>query len=86
MTDIQTHRAAVCARSGGDEYIEALKKHMPALHRLFEILDAGATPNFLDIMAGISEMVAFYTECDQFDAASKLLEEKMSGKFCRFCS
>jgi len=59
---------------------------MPQMTRLFEILDAGVTPNFLDIMSAMSEMVAFYTDHDQNSAAEKILREKMSQKKCRFCS
>lgn len=44
------------------------------------------TPTFLDIISGISEMVAFHTDHDQISDDRFLLSEKMSGKKCRFCS
>ncbi len=86
MTAKITPEASLAARSPVDEYSAALASQMPELDRLFQGLEKGATPNFLDIMAGISEMVAFYTKERPDSAASKILEEKMSGKFCRFCS
>ncbi len=86
MTDTQERGAAVCGQTPGDEYFDTLAEQMPQMTRLFTALGAGRTPNFLDVMAGISEMVAFYTDCDQNDAADKILEEKMSGIKCRFCS
>ncbi len=86
MADKQERGAAVCGQTAGDEYYETLAKQMPAVTRLFTALDAGRAPNFLDVMAAISEMVAFYTDHDVNDAADKILEEKMSGIKCRFCS
>ncbi|MBA7612276.1 hypothetical protein ES703_19512 [subsurface metagenome] len=68
-----------------EAYLDTLKSKMPALHKLFTAPDEAYPPNFLDIMRGISEMVAFYTDCDQNSGRSILLEEKMSQKNCRFC-
>lgn len=86
MTDKQERGATLCGQTTGDEYFDTLAEQMPQMTSLFTALAAGITPNFLDVMAGISEMVAFYTDHDQNDAADKLLEEKMSGIKCRFCS
>jgi len=86
MTDTQERGAAVCGQTPGDEYLDTLAEQMPQMTRLFTALDAGATPNFLDIMAAISEMVAFYTDHDQIDEVDKILRERMSQKKCRFCS
>lgn len=68
------------------EGVEHLKSRMPHLAALFANLEVGMTPSFLDMIAALSEMVAFYTDCDQFDEVLMLLEERMSGKKCRFCS
>jgi len=85
MDSKQTHRSHVKAKSRGDGYLNTLAEQMPALDRLFHELDQGRSPNFLDIMAAISEMVAFYTDRDQIDEACEILEEKMSQKKCLFC-
>ena len=48
---------------------DTLKFNMPNLDKLFTALILRNTPNFLDIIAGIAEKVAFYTNCDSnFDA------------------
>ncbi len=62
-----------------------LKSQMPELSRLFANLDAGYTPNILDMIAAISEMVAFYTESDQIPEADTPLDQKRSIKICPFC-
>lgn len=86
MSDIGRSRSSVCRFSEDEAYLNTLAEQMPQMTRIFEILDSGSTPNFLDIIGGISEMVAFYTDHDQNSAADKILSEKMSGKKCRFCS
>lgn len=53
---------------------------------LFLILDAGATPNFLDIMAALSEMVDFYTNSDLKGDALQGACQNMSQNKCLFCS
>ena len=68
-----------------DEYKTMVFLHMPALGRLLDLLDAGTTPTFLDTMAAISEMVAFYTEDDSLESEESLRFFNMSGKICRFC-
>jgi len=82
----QARNSPVCGRSRDEAHLDTLRRNMPEMDKLFTALDAGVTPNFLDIIAAISEMVAFYTESDQISEADKLLEEKMSQKNCRFCS
>lgn len=62
------------------------KSDMPQMAALLDNLDRGITPNFLDFLSAISEMVAFYTECDQIDKVRKLTDQKMSVKKCLFCS
>lgn len=86
MTDNQAHSSPLAGFNRGEAYLDTLAEDMPEMTRLFAILDSGVTPNFLDIMRGISEMVAFYTDHDQISEDLELLEEKMSQKKCRFCS
>jgi len=86
MADSQHRSSPVCGRTPSDVYLNTLAEHMPQMTRLFQILDTGVTPNFLDVIAAISEMVAFHTDSDTFDSADKILREKMSGNKCRFCS
>ena len=86
MRQNQEQDTAVCGQSQDEAYLDALGEQMPAMQKVFTALDAGGSLNFLDIMAAISEMVAFYTDCDQIEEVDRLLEEKMSGIKCRFCS
>lgn len=69
-----------------DEYRRKVKSRMPRMAALLDLLDAGTAPNFLDIMGGLSDLVAFYTECDPITDAGVDKKYFMSGKFCRFCS
>jgi len=59
---------------------------MPQTGALLDILDAGSSPTFLDIMGALSDLVAFTTEGDHNfgDRREKIFS--MSGKYCRFCS
>lgn len=83
-TKARTH-APHNAQSVPDEYRRWVQARMPALANLLDALDAGRTPNFLDIMAGLSQMVAFYTDCDILDGDESMTFSQMSGKKCRFC-
>ncbi len=86
MANERGRSSPVCGQTTGDEYLNTLAKQMPVMNRLFAALDANIAPNFLDVMSAISEMVAFYTNCDQKAASEFLIEEKMSQNNCRFCS
>lgn len=66
--------------------LTTLESNLPAMGRLFEKLARGEHPDFWDVMTALSEMVAFYTECDINPDRCKNDEEKMSEKKCRFCS
>lgn len=85
MSTIQEPQLRCNEQTVSDEYRRWVKSRMPQMAALLDKLDEGASPNFLDIMAGISNLVAFCTECDQ--KTGELPEENfyMSGKFCRFC-
>lgn len=63
-----------------------LQDNMPHLDALFTNLGRGVTPNFLDFMSGVSEMVAFHTDCDQSGEVEGLPAQNMSRIKCRFCS
>ena len=54
--------------------VSTLKSKLPELDALFGNLEAGQTPNFLEMMSAISEMVAFYTNCDT----------SCDGAFCHY--
>lgn len=68
------------------EDFDVLIKAMPALNRLFEIMSRGVMPTTLDVFAGLSQMVAYYTDPDQipYDRVCELL--KSSGIRCLSCS
>lgn len=86
MTTIQEPHIAHNLKFDLIQYRRWVFCHMPALGRLLDNLDAGNTPTFLDIMAAISESVAFYTECDSNSECPVPDIYLMSGKYCRFCS
>ena len=86
MSTNQEQEARCAGRTASDAALDTLKSQMPELSRLFANLDAGYTPNILDMIAAISEMVAFYTNHDQFGADGQTLDEIMSINKCRFCS
>lgn len=85
MSIIQEPHVLSEVQTVSDEYRRGVFEHMPAVGRLLDFLDAGTTPTFLDIMAAISEMVAFHTECDSLESEQCLRFSEMSGKYCRFC-
>ena len=85
MSIINEREGGAKPQSALDEYKTMVFLHMPALWRLLDLLDAGREFNFLDIMAAISEMVAFYTEHDSLEGVESLRFSEMSGNNCRFC-
>jgi len=80
------HKDSASGQTVSDEYRRWVKSRMPRTAALLDILDSGRSPTFLDIMGGLSDLVAFYTECDPKpdDPCEKIFT--MSGKKCRFCS
>lgn len=73
------------SKSSNKKYQSTSQCEIIALRRIWELLEQGQTPSFLEMMAAISEMVAFYTNSD---SARDAMDEKffcMSGKKCRFC-
>ena len=85
MSTIHEQQGGAKAQQDLNEYRRGVFSHTPALGRLLDALDAGSTPTFLDIMAAISEMVAFHTECDTLESEQCLRFSGMSVKYCRFC-
>lgn len=85
MTIIQEPHVPCKGQQVSNEYRRGVFSHTPALGRLLDNLDAGITPTFLDVIAAISEMVAFQTECDPLESEQCLRFSEMSGKYCRFC-
>jgi len=85
MAIIQEQEECAKGQTVSDEYRSRVFSHMPAVGRLLDALDAGETPNFLDIMSAISEEVAFYTECDHIESVECLRFSEMSGNKCLFC-
>lgn len=86
MTAKLTHHAAQAGQSQLNMSLYTLRNGMPALDALFTKLAAGGGFNFLDILAAISEMVAFYTDHDILEGEDSTTICEMSGKYCRFCS
>ena len=86
MRTKRTHRASLCAQTPPGEALDTLKSKLPALARLFDNFEAGAAFNFLDILSALSEMVAFYTDCDQNTSDEDLEKIFESLNNCLFCS
>lgn len=63
-----------------------LSEQPEALSALFEKLSAGQTPDFLEMMSAISDLVAFSTDTDSISEDLSAEQQKRSGKKCRFCS
>ena len=85
MSTIQEPQVSCNGQTVSDEYRRWVFEHMPAVGLLLDQLDAGSTPNFLDVMSAISESVALYTEGDSLESVESLRFFVMSGKYCRFC-
>lgn len=71
------------SQAGG--YRTTLPAQMPQLDELFRLLANGQTPDFLQFMAAVSEMVAFHVDCDINDSQLTTGPLRMSQKKCRFC-
>lgn len=69
----------------GRGYFDTLAEQMGQTDALFRKLASGEHPDFLTVMAGISEMVAFYTDHDNSGDGPCLAGQKESQKNCRFC-
>lgn len=75
----QNQKTATCGMS------DTTPELPEALRRLLSKMESGVHPDFLDVMAGISEMVAFYTDCDSDADLEEIEKFFMSQKKCRFC-
>lgn len=67
-------------------YSDTPLEHLPALRTLFELLDAGTVPNFMEVWLAISEYVAFSTKDDSISSGPEIPIINMSQKKCRFCA
>jgi len=67
-------------------YFDTLESGMPQMTALFTKLGLGEHPDSMAVMASISEMVAFYTECDSSCDEHSLWLINRSENKCRFCS
>lgn len=68
------------------EYLNSLAHQLPQMSALFEQLSSGETPDWLTVMAGLSEMVAFYTEGDSPSPPDCKCVGLQTQNKCRFCS
>lgn len=85
MYTVKAQSRPASGQTVSDEYRSYVYSRIPALGRLLDALDAGTTPNFLDVMAALSDLVAFYTECDTLESGESVRFCEMSGKKCLFC-
>lgn len=79
-------RTPVCAIKQGDPYQTTPWDDMPQMQALFEKFSSAQDWSFLDVMAAISEMVAFYTDHDINPAGPRNQLQEMSQNKCRFCA
>ena len=75
----ENEKSATCGMS------DTRSEQPDALRSLLEKMESGEHPDFLDVMAGLSELVAFYTKCDSNPDEEQTEEFFMSQKKCRFC-
>jgi hypothetical protein len=61
-------------------------ENLPRTAEILENLGVGMTPNFLDVMTMISEIVDFYTDCDTNPVDTPEINFIMSQNKCRNCS
>ena len=62
------------------------ERDFPAFYRLVVLAEAGEYPDFLDVMAALSEVVAFCVEGDNITGLESRTFIGMSHNNCRFCS
>lgn len=82
----KTHRSPLSAKSRACPAPSTLAEQMPALDAVFVGLAHGETPDVLQMMTAISEMVAFHTKCDSNSECNEIEQILMSQNKCRFCS
>lgn len=68
------HCCPLAGRSGVDESHSTLKAQMPTLDALFAKMERGEMPNFLEVLAALSEVTENQTDCDT-----------QPGQFCPTC-
>ncbi len=81
----KTLRIAQAAKNATCPMSDTPSEQPEALKRLFAKMTAGEHPDFLDVMAAISNMVAFYSDCDINSGEEQTEEFLMSQNNCRFC-
>lgn len=81
----KTPRIAQIGKSEPDSYQSATPDKIDQLKRFFKKMDSGIQPDFLEVMTAISNMVAFYTDCDTPRELAEVEDFSMSQKKCRFC-
>lgn len=79
------HRIAQAGQTGAAEYHNTPPGQTDALGSLFKKMSRGEMPNFLELMAAISDLVAFSVECDSNPTTPPTGPKNMSQKKCRFC-
>lgn len=85
MTQEKELRIAQIGKTQPDLCQSATPDKLDELKRFFKKMESGVQPDFLEIMTAISNLVAFYTDCDSFAQSADCEEFFMSQKKCRFC-
>jgi hypothetical protein len=85
MSTIQEPRVRCIGKSQVDGCVEGAFPRGGAACVLFLLLDCGITPDAFDVMAAISEIVAFSTDCDSNNYCSAQIKHLLPGKSCSSC-
>jgi len=81
----KTHSCPLAVKTNAGGMFDTMPDELDSLRRAFQKFNMGETLNFLEMMTVISEMVAFYTDCDSpADEVDLLLKNESLNK-CRFC-
>lgn len=64
ITETQERHAGAAGQTPGDACPSTLGERMPTLDALFAKMADGKMPNFLEVLAALSEMTEFNTDCD----------------------
>ncbi len=72
-------------RNPGPALPDRLMSGCPEVVRMLARIDQGYTPNVIEMMSILSEVVVFSTEDDINTSSRVMVPEFMSQKKCRFC-
>lgn len=85
MKKVQKSQQGPSVENVSDEFRELVFEHMPAMGHLLDNLDAGVTPNWLDVLLAVSQSVDYYTVGAQEQCRLLPAAERGPGQYCSSC-